>query len=268
MPFRAGAAFMAAAVAASTAVWPSPAVAAGDGSPPAHPASTTGSQPGDDGPAEGYQDPPEFEPALPGDDQVEPALPGDEAPAPAPAQPPPAHVPTPPAQVPAPPAQAPAPPPHAPSPAPVPPANAPALPAPTGQPPVTDERKAGDRRRGSSKSSEPRRGIGVPAPRESDLSTGTAPFPTHAAAERQSRGEQDSPVSPRSSHGASRHGHRVHVVRSGETLWSIASGLLPREAPDARVAHVVDQLWRLNAGAIASGDPDVILPGQALRLPA
>ncbi|MDQ6806153.1 MAG: LysM peptidoglycan-binding domain-containing protein [Actinomycetota bacterium] len=58
-----------------------------------------------------------------------------------------------------------------------------------------------------------------------------------------------------------------HVVRSGESLWLVAEHMLGDRATDAEIAAAVEQLWELNAGRIATGDPDLIYPGQALRLP-
>ncbi|MGH2920133.1 MAG: LysM peptidoglycan-binding domain-containing protein, partial [Solirubrobacteraceae bacterium] len=65
-----------------------------------------------------------------------------------------------------------------------------------------------------------------------------------------------------------RAGDRRHVVRSGESLWSIAAQLAGSGASPAAIARIVDELWRLNADRIASGDPDLIHVGTALVLPA
>jgi LysM domain len=58
----------------------------------------------------------------------------------------------------------------------------------------------------------------------------------------------------------------VHVVQGGDTLWSIARGLLGPSATNAEIAREVELLWRLNWEVIGTGDPDLILPGQHLRL--
>jgi Tfp pilus assembly protein FimV len=60
---------------------------------------------------------------------------------------------------------------------------------------------------------------------------------------------------------------RVHVVRSGESLWSIAEDLLGPGASTEEVARAVDRLWGLNAERIGSGDPNVIMSGQRLAVP-
>jgi nucleoid-associated protein YgaU len=59
----------------------------------------------------------------------------------------------------------------------------------------------------------------------------------------------------------------VHVVRAGESLWSIAEDLLGRGASTEQIARAVERLWKLNAERIGSGDPDVIVSGQQLGIP-
>jgi nucleoid-associated protein YgaU len=61
-------------------------------------------------------------------------------------------------------------------------------------------------------------------------------------------------------------GASTHVVAQGESLWLIARGLVGEPAGIAEVASRVGRLWRLNAARIGSGDPDLIYPGQQLRL--
>jgi hypothetical protein len=63
-----------------------------------------------------------------------------------------------------------------------------------------------------------------------------------------------------------RPGARFHVVAPGESLWSIAAGLLRPGASDARVALEVKRLWRLNADRIDTGDPDLLPVGVKLQL--
>lgn len=58
---------------------------------------------------------------------------------------------------------------------------------------------------------------------------------------------------------------RTHVVRPGDSLWSVSAQLLPGDGP-----AVLDQTWRAiyreNRSAIGP-DPNLILPGTPLRLP-
>ena len=56
---------------------------------------------------------------------------------------------------------------------------------------------------------------------------------------------------------------RVHVVRRGESLWSIAEATCAADDPDQRWRAI----WAANRDVIGD-DPDLILPGQRLRLPA
>lgn len=56
-------------------------------------------------------------------------------------------------------------------------------------------------------------------------------------------------------------------VQPGESLWSIAQARLGADAGPAAVARLVNRLWELNAGRIATGDPDLIMVGTLLRLP-
>ena len=59
---------------------------------------------------------------------------------------------------------------------------------------------------------------------------------------------------------------RYHVVRPGESLWSIARGVLGRDASPARIAREVNVLWDLNSAQIATGDPDMLRVGTKLSL--
>jgi hypothetical protein len=59
---------------------------------------------------------------------------------------------------------------------------------------------------------------------------------------------------------------RTHVVRTGQSLWAIAQTLVARRASIGEIAFEVGRLWRLNATRIGTGNPDLIFPGQELRL--
>lgn len=57
------------------------------------------------------------------------------------------------------------------------------------------------------------------------------------------------------------------VVRPGDCLWTITATLLGPGADDAAVARAWPRLHRLNRSAIGA-DPDLLLPGATLRVPA
>jgi nucleoid-associated protein YgaU len=60
---------------------------------------------------------------------------------------------------------------------------------------------------------------------------------------------------------------QVRVVQPGDSLWAIAERRLGPHASDAEIAREVNRLWELNdTEVIKTGDPDLILPGQRLRL--
>ena len=61
-------------------------------------------------------------------------------------------------------------------------------------------------------------------------------------------------------------GDRFHVVRRGESLWSIASDLLGDGASPARIAREVNRLWELNSARIGTGDPDLLMAETRLAL--
>lgn len=56
------------------------------------------------------------------------------------------------------------------------------------------------------------------------------------------------------------------LVRSGDSLWTIADDQLGGDPTAAQIAKEVDRLWTLNAKSIGTGNRDLILPGQRLRL--
>ena len=59
---------------------------------------------------------------------------------------------------------------------------------------------------------------------------------------------------------------RFHIVRSGESLWSIARKLLGPSASPAQIAREVDRLWELNKDRIGTGNRDLLMVGTKLRL--
>lgn len=60
--------------------------------------------------------------------------------------------------------------------------------------------------------------------------------------------------------------HEV-VVHRGDSLWSIAAEHLGRDASDAEIARAWPVWFALNRDRIGA-DPDLILPGQILRIPS
>lgn len=56
------------------------------------------------------------------------------------------------------------------------------------------------------------------------------------------------------------------VVRPGQSLWTIADGLLPAPATDAQITRAWQHLAQANASVIGA-DPDLILPGTRLVVP-
>ena len=59
----------------------------------------------------------------------------------------------------------------------------------------------------------------------------------------------------------------LHRVRTGESLWSITAALLGPEADAAAIAATWPAIYHANATRIGS-DPDLLLPGTDLLLPA
>jgi hypothetical protein len=59
---------------------------------------------------------------------------------------------------------------------------------------------------------------------------------------------------------------RFHVVKPGESLWSIARKLLGGSASPAQIAREVDRLWALNKDRIGTGNRDLLMVGTKLRL--
>jgi nucleoid-associated protein YgaU len=66
--------------------------------------------------------------------------------------------------------------------------------------------------------------------------------------------------------GPSRPQPAIVVVRPGDTLWTIARADLLANADDGAVAVRVREVHQVNR-AVIGADPDLILPGQRLRMP-
>jgi hypothetical protein len=61
-------------------------------------------------------------------------------------------------------------------------------------------------------------------------------------------------------------GGPTHIVRPGESLWSIADAALGGHATPAQVAREVHKLWTLNRARIGTGNPDLVMAGTKLVL--
>lgn len=102
-------------------------------------------------------------------------------------------------------------------------------------------------------------GVGSEPPGGGDSTRGAPSSGVQAGADPSP--SRDTPVRPQQ-------GGRTHVVRSGESLWSVAQGELGERATPARVARLVNRLWELNLERIGTGDRNLIMVGTELRLPA
>lgn len=75
-----------------------------------------------------------------------------------------------------------------------------------------------------------------------------------------------SPPATRASRTAPPRTARAVVVHPGDSLWSIAAGLLAPDADDAAVTDAWHRLHHANASRVGA-DPDLILPGTRLVVP-
>jgi LysM repeat protein len=57
-----------------------------------------------------------------------------------------------------------------------------------------------------------------------------------------------------------------YTVRAGDSLWSIARGILGPDASAGRIAREVNRLWELNRERIGTGNPSLINVGTVLEL--
>ena len=58
----------------------------------------------------------------------------------------------------------------------------------------------------------------------------------------------------------------MRVVEQGDTLWALAADTLPASATTADIDRRWRQIHRSNHDVVGE-DPDLIVPGQSLRLP-
>jgi nucleoid-associated protein YgaU len=57
-----------------------------------------------------------------------------------------------------------------------------------------------------------------------------------------------------------------YTVRPGDSLWRIAERHLGHRATTTATAQEVARLWEINQQRIGTGNPDLIFPGQTLRV--
>ncbi len=218
-----------------------------DGAPVVNPDAPTNDKDGDplDNNGDPGDDPGAQAPAPGGinDNAVPPGLTPDQTPPPAPTPPPPPAF--------APPAAAPAPPTATPAPAPAPqPATAPEA---AGKKKAKKDKPKADKPKASER---PKQRAAQPTPTAPAVPT-QQPAPVQRTATQPAAATK--PVAAPSG--------RTYTVQSGDSLWSIASRVAGPGASPAKIAVLVDQLWKLNSGRIASGDPSMVAVGTALRLP-
>jgi LysM repeat protein len=75
-------------------------------------------------------------------------------------------------------------------------------------------------------------------------------------------------VKPASMSGSSMSGSGSVMVRSGDSLWSIARGVVGPSASNEQVNNKLVAVWDMNAKRIGTGSPNLIFPGQRLMLPS
>jgi len=105
--------------------------------------------------------------------------------------------------------------------------------------------------------------VSAPPPGHAQAGTTVSYVTTTVPAARTSPVSNSAPVARQD---GARRGDRFHVVRPGESLWSIARDLIGNEASVAAVAREVNRLWELNSARIATGDPDLLIAGTRLVL--
>lgn len=99
--------------------------------------------------------------------------------------------------------------------------------------------------------------------------TASAPPATPGAPTSADRAPSPSVPGPVDTSGSevTRDGEAAHLVRAGESLWSVAAGHLGSGASDADVADAWPRWYRENVATIGP-DPNLIHPGQLLQAPS
>jgi hypothetical protein len=62
-------------------------------------------------------------------------------------------------------------------------------------------------------------------------------------------------------------GSDVIEVKPGDSLWSIARGLVGADAGNEAIEHKLVAIWNLNSKRIGTGDPNLVFVGTRLRIP-
>jgi hypothetical protein len=135
-------------------------------------------------------------------------------------------------------------------------------------PPAKNPRRAPKPRRDEQRTGGSREAGRAPAPAQPERAFTGAPAqpnPAPAAQPPQASPAQIELVSHATGDRA-QPGDRLHVVRPGESLWSIAADTLSDRATTARIARRVNELWELNRDRIATGDRDLLMVDTRLRL--
>ncbi len=104
---------------------------------------------------------------------------------------------------------------------------------------------------------------GLPLP---DRTTGSAPTPRPTPALRSTSAARSAPGARQVEPSEPSEPARAVLVRPGDSLWTIASDLLPASASDRAVTAAWHRLHRANRAAIGC-DPDLLLPGTRLDVP-
>lgn len=84
--------------------------------------------------------------------------------------------------------------------------------------------------------------------------------------DRVARRESGAGSSSRSSDTSVRRRSGTRTVVRGDSMWSIARANLGSDASAPAVARELRRLWALNAGSLGTDDPNLIFPGQTVRL--
>jgi len=94
------------------------------------------------------------------------------------------------------------------------------------------------------------------------------PFTFKVTVAHRGSGKRSAPTGGGEDRAGPEHGtrHATQVVAAGQSLWVIAQGLVREPGSIAQVAFKVQRLWQLNAGSIGTRNPNLIYPGQSLRV--